>query len=65
MHANAILTPLMRAKLVHHHLTSGASLRTSAAAFGVSEKTVRKWLKRSQLAGSPKEALNKASFFKF
>src|SRR5882672_651184 len=53
MHANATLTPLMRAKLVHHHLATGASLRSTAAAFGVSEKTVRKWLKRSQLAGSP------------
>jgi Homeodomain-like domain len=47
MHANATLTPLMRAKMVHHH-ASGASLRTTAAAFGVSEKTVRKWLKRAQ-----------------
>src|SRR5712675_1373205 len=53
MHANAILTPLMRAKLVRHHLASGDSLRTSAIAFGVSEKTVRKWLKRSHLSGSP------------
>ena len=53
MHANATLTPLMRAKLVHHHLASGASLRTTAAAFAVSEKTVRKWLKRSQQSGTP------------
>jgi len=53
MHANATLTPLTRAKMVHHHLASGASLRATANAFGVSDKTVRKWLKRSQLSGSP------------
>ena len=48
MHANATLTPLMRAKLVQHHRVSGASLRATATAFGVSEKTVRKWLRRAQ-----------------
>ena len=53
MHANATLTPLMRAKLVHHHLAHRTSLRASANAFGVCEKTVRKWLQRAQLAGSP------------
>jgi len=30
MHANATLTPLMGAKLVQHHLTTGASLRATA-----------------------------------
>jgi transposase InsO family protein len=52
MHANATLTPLMRAKLVRHHLASAASLRSTAAAFGVCEKTVRKWLKRAQQSSS-------------
>ena len=52
MHANAKLTPLMRAKLVHHHLAGSASLRSTAAAFSVSEKTVRKWLKRAQQSNS-------------
>ena len=61
MHANATLTPLMRAKLVHHHLATGASLRSTAAAFGVSDKTVRKWLKRSQLAGSPQRLEDRSS----
>src|SRR5690242_17883106 len=61
MHANATLTPLMRAKLVHHHLASGASLRATAAAFGVSDKTVRKWLKRSQLAGAPQRLEDRSS----
>ena len=51
MHANATLTPLMRAKLVHHHHASGTSLRSTAAAFAVSDKTVRKWLKRAQQSG--------------
>ena len=53
MHANAKLTPLMRVQLVHYHLSSGASLRSTANAFAVCEKTVRKWLKRSQLSGAP------------
>jgi transposase InsO family protein len=53
MHANAKLTPLMRAKLVQFHQTAGHSLRTTATAFGVSEKTVRKWLKRALTANFP------------
>jgi transposase InsO family protein len=60
MHANATLTPLMRAKLVQHHLISGASLRATANAFGVSDKTVRKWLKRAQQA-SPSQRLEDRS----
>src|SRR5258706_6275012 len=61
MHANATLPPLMRAKLVHHPLAGRGSLRTTAAAFAVSEKTVRKWLKRSQLAGSPERLEDRSS----
>ena len=53
MHANAKLTPLMRAKLVQFHQTAGHSLRTTAAAFGVSEKSVRKWLTRAAAADFP------------
>lgn len=53
MHANAKLTPLMRAKLVQFHQAAGRSLRTTAAAFGVSEKSVRKWLKRARAANFP------------
>jgi len=53
MHANAKLTPLMRAKLVHCHQAAGHSLRTTATAFGVSEKTVRKWLARAKAANFP------------
>ena len=53
MHANAKLTPLMRANLVRHHLANDTSLRTTAATFGVSEKTVRKWLNRAKVANFP------------
>jgi transposase InsO family protein len=61
MHANATLTPLTRVKLVRFHCASGGSLRASAAAFSVSEKTVRKWLKRSHLSGSPQRLEDRSS----
>ena len=61
MHANATLTPLMRAKLIHHHLAHHCSLRASAIAFGVSDKTVRKWLKRAQAAGFPQRLEDRSS----
>ena len=54
MHANATLTPLTRAQMALRHSTSGRSLRDTAAAFGVCEKTVRRWLARAKLAGFPK-----------
>src|SRR5262245_50847352 len=58
MHANATLTPLMRAKMITHLLASGSSRRATASAFGVSDKTVRKWLKRAQHAGFPQRLLD-------
>src|SRR3954471_2201481 len=61
MHANATLTPLMRAKMVRQHAAFGRSLRASAAAFGVSEKTVRKWLQRAQQSGSPARLEDRSS----
>jgi len=61
MHANATLTPLRRAKLVQHHRASGASLRATAATFGVSEKTVRKWLKRAQQLEAPHRLEDRSS----
>src|SRR6478609_8323720 len=61
MHANATLTPLMRAKLVQHHRASGASLRATAAVFGVAEKTVRKWLKRAQQSDVPQRLEDRSS----
>ena len=44
MHANATLTPLTRAQMALQHSQLGFSLRTTALAFGVCEKTVRRWL---------------------
>jgi transposase InsO family protein len=51
----------MRAKLVRQHAAFGRSLRASAAAFGVSEKTVRKWLQRAQQSGSPPRLEDRSS----
>src|SRR5450432_6169 len=53
MHANATLTPLTRAQMALQHSQLGLSLRTTAVAFGVCEKTVRRWLARAQQAGFP------------
>ena len=53
MHANATLTPLTRAQMALQHSQLGRSLRDSAAAFGVCEKTVRRWLNRARQAGFP------------
>ncbi|MBA3831329.1 MAG: helix-turn-helix domain-containing protein, partial [Chthoniobacterales bacterium] len=53
MHANATLTPLTRAQMALQHTEFGFSLRTTAVAFGVCEKTVRRWLARAQQAGFP------------
>ena len=61
MHANATLIPLMRAKMVRHHQTSGHSLRRTAAAFAVSEKTVRKWLQRAQQNRAPQRLADRSS----
>jgi transposase InsO family protein len=61
MHANAKLTPLMRAKLVLFHQTTGLSLRTTAATFSVSEKTVRKWLLRAAGANFPTRLEDRSS----
>jgi transposase InsO family protein len=51
----------MRAKLIQHHLSHQVSLRASAKAFGVSEKTVRKWLKRAHAAGFPQRLEDRSS----
>jgi transposase InsO family protein len=61
MHANATLTPLMRAKMIRHHQASGHSLRRTAAAFAVSEKTVRKWLRRAQQTQAPQPLADRSS----
>lgn len=53
MHANATLTPLRRAKMIAHHLSTGSSFRATARTFAVSDKTARKWLKRARASGFP------------
>jgi transposase InsO family protein len=47
--------------MVRFHNASRSSLRRTAAAFGVSEKTVRKWLKRAQAAGDPQRLEDRSS----
>ena len=61
MHANATLTPLMRAKMIAQLTAGGLSLRATAAAFQVCEKTVRRWLTRAQLAGFPQRLEDRSS----
>jgi transposase InsO family protein len=51
----------MRAQLVLFHQTTGLSLRRTAAAFAVSEKTVRKWLKRAQADSFPARLPDRSS----
>ena len=47
MHGNAPLSPLGRAQTVRLVIVEGLTLRAAAAARGVSEKSVRRWLKLS------------------
>jgi transposase InsO family protein len=61
MHANATLTPLMRAKMIAQLTASGASLRATAAAFRVCEKTVRRWLARARQSGFPQRLEDRSS----
>ena len=61
MHANAALTPLMRAKMIAFLTASGSSLRATAAVFRVCEKTVRRWLLRAQQAGFPRRLDDRSS----
>lgn len=61
MHANAKLTPLMRARLAREHVQLGRSLRESAAIYFVSEKTVRRWLQRARADGFPQRLQDRSS----
>ena len=61
MHANAILTPLMRAKMIAQLTSSGASLRATADAFRVCEKAVRRWLARARQLGFPQRLEDRSS----
>ena len=61
MHANATLTPLTRAQMALQHSQLGLSLRTTAVAFGVCEKTVRRWLARAKEGGFPTRLVDRSS----
>ena len=61
MHANATLTPLTRAQMALAHHQLGLSLRTTAVAYGVCEKTVRRWLARAKAAGFPQRLPDRSS----
>ena len=52
IHKNARLTPHSRAELVRRVLCDGQNTTTVAAAFGVCERTVRKWMRRFELEGT-------------
>jgi transposase InsO family protein len=52
VHKNARLTPHSRAELVRRVLGLGQTYQTVAEAFGVSEKTVRKWVGRFRGEGA-------------
>src|SRR5438477_852354 len=61
MHANARLTPRMRAEMIAHLTSSNLSLRAVAAAYHVSERTVRRWLFRAREAGFPLQLQDRSS----
>lgn len=61
MHANATLTPLTRAQMAFQHSQLHFSLRTTAVAFGVCEKTVRRWLARAKESGFPIRLVDRSS----
>ena len=52
IHKNARLTPHSRAELVRRVLCDGQTLRAVATAFGVCERTARKWVSRYQTEGT-------------
>ena len=53
VHGNAPVTPLGRVQTVLWVLEDGLTRRAAAAARGVSEKTVRRWIKNYLAAGRP------------
>ena len=61
MHANARLTPLMRAEMIAHLTSHNLSLRAVGAAYHVSERTVRRWLRRARQAGFPPQLQDRPS----
>lgn len=60
VHKNARLTPHSRAELVRRVLNQGQTPHAVASAFGVCERTVRKWVERFQAEG-PAGLLDRSS----
>src|ERR1700726_4422474 len=56
-----LFTPLTRAQMALQHSQLGLSLRTTAVAFGVCEKTVRRWLARAKEGGFPTRLVDRSS----
>jgi transposase len=61
MHANARLTPIMRAEMAALLHSKTLSQRVAAAAYSVSEKTVRRWLERARESGFPSRLADHSS----
>jgi len=61
MHANATTTPLTRAQMAALLSSKTLSLRAAANAYSVSEKTVRRWLKRARESGFPSRLEDRSS----
>ena len=61
MHANARLTPRMRAEMVFDLCSQRLSLRQIAGAYHVSERTVRRWLERAKESGFPPQLHDRSS----
>jgi transposase InsO family protein len=61
MHANATTTPLTRAQMDALLSSKTLSRRAAAAAYSVSETTVRRWLKRARESGLPSRRADRSS----
>ncbi len=61
VHVNAHLAPIGRVEIVQLVLIHGLTRRAAAAARGVSERTVRRWIKRYLELGAPERLLDRSS----
>src|SRR5947208_2199043 len=61
MHANATLTPLRRAQMVREITSGKLSLRAAAAAYQVSDRTVRRWVSRARETAFPARLPDRSS----
>ena len=52
IHQNARTTPRSREMVVERVVVEGQNVRSVAVAFGIAEKTVRKWVQRFRTEGT-------------